>query len=184
MKQKIIELLQATRVEGIDNLIAAMEEMGFFEAPCSGSYHLSKPGGLAEHSLNVFHCMVKLNVALPGTPYDAEAIILTALLHDLGKVGDFGKPNYVPNILKNGKVSEAKPYETNKDLLYIDHAIRSVIIAERYIKLTEEQEHAIIYHNGKYTHIGYDLKETPLMMMLHFADLWSSRVTEIEETEE
>ena len=181
IKRKIIDLLKSTGVDGMDNLIAAMEEMGFFEAPCSGQFHLSKAGGLAEHSLNVYCCMMNLNGALPGAAYDEKTIILTSILHDLGKAGDFGKPNYVPNILKSGKISDSKPYETNKDLLYVDHAIRSVIIAERYIPLTEEEEHAIIYHNGKYTHIGYDLKETPLMMLLHFADLWVSRVTEIEQ---
>ena len=51
---------------------------------------------------------------------------------------------------------------------------------KKYINLTEEENHAIYYHNGKYTHTGYDLKETPLQMLLHFADLWSSRTIEME----
>ena len=180
-KENIIEALRTTEVEGIDKLISAMESEGFFTAPCSGQFHLCKEGGLAEHSYNVLSIMIDLNRVIGGA--DMKSIILCALLHDLGKMGDHGKANYVPNILKSGKVSDSKPYETNKDLLYIDHAIRSVIIAERYIQLTEEEEHAIIYHNGKYTHIGYDLKETPLMLLLHFADMWASRVVEAEEEE-
>jgi hypothetical protein len=64
--------------------------------------------------------------------------------------------------------------------LYIPHEVRSVKIASRFIHLTEYEEHAIYYHNGKYTHTGYDLKETPLQMLLHFADLWCSRVLEEE----
>ena len=180
-KEYIIDALKATEIEGIDNLIAAMESEGFFTAPCSGQFHLCKEGGLAEHSYNVLSIMIDLNRVIGGA--DMKSIILCALLHDLGKMGDHGKANYVPNILKSGKVSDSKPYETNKDLLYIDHAIRSVIIAERYIQLTEEEEHAIIYHNGKYTHIGYDLKETPLMLLLHFADMWASRFVEVDEEE-
>ena len=183
-KAKIIELLKSVEFTpanpaGMDNLIAYMEESGFFTAPCSGQYHLSCEGGLAQHSLNVYYTMRSLNKSLKVN-YPDKPIILCALLHDLGKMGDHNKTNYIPNILKSGDLSTSKPYETNKDLLYIAHEIRSVIIAERFIALTEIEEHAIIYHNGKYTHIGYDLKETPLMMLLHFADLWVSRVTEIE----
>lgn len=83
-----------------------------------------------------------------------NAIIICALLHDLGKMGDYGKPNYVPNMIKSRKKdengeyplvqSEAKPYEINKELLYIPHEVRSIAIAERFIKLTEEEEQAIL----------------------------------------
>lgn len=184
-KEMIIKLLGEVEFSpanpaGMENLIAYMEQGGFFTAPCSGQYHLSCEGGLAQHSLNVFFTMLKLNKSLEAG-YSKHSIILCAILHDLGKMGDFGKENYKPNVLKNGTLSAAKPYETNKDLLYIDHAIRSVIIAERFIHLSEEEEHAIIFHNGKYTLLGHDLKETPLMMILHFADLWVSRVTETED---
>lgn len=182
-KEKIIDALSKVDCYGILGLIDEMDKGGFFTAPCSGQFHLSKEGGLAEHSLNVMNLMFRLDHDLDaGIP--ERSIVLCGLLHDLGKMGDYGKPNYTPNILKSGKQSDSKPFETNKDLLYIDHAIRSVVIAERYIKLTEEEEHAIIYHNGKYTHLGYDLKETPLMLILHFADMWASRVVEIENEKE
>ena len=48
------------------------------------------------------------------------------------------------------------------------------------IELTEEEEFAILYHNGLYSELKYSYsgKETPLSMVLHFADLWASRVTE------
>lgn len=176
----IVGLLESAEVDGMDFLVWEMDNNGFFKAPCSGQYHLSVPGGLAKHSLNVYDNMVKLNETFKAD-IPNRSIILCGLLHDLGKAGDYGKDNYVPNILKSGKLSDAKPYETNKELLYIPHEVRSIAIAERYIRLTEEEEHAIYYHNGKYTHIGYDLKETPLMMILHFADMWCSRVVEIEE---
>jgi len=69
---------------------------------------------------------------------------------------------------------------TNKELLYVPHEIRSIAIAERFISLTENEEFAILYHNGMYGDLKYSYsgKETPLSMILHFADLWASRVTE------
>jgi hypothetical protein len=55
------------------------------------------------------------------------------------------------------------------------------MIAERYISLTEEEEQAILYHNGLYGVFKYEIsgKETPLYMLLHFSDMWASRVIEI-----
>ena len=110
MKQKIIELLRSTQRPGIENLINYMEnESDFFTAPCSTQYHLSKEGGLAEHSLNVFHKMwdtaAAMGFAFQGDKEEKRSnIIITALLHDLGKSGQYGKPNYVPNYLKGGKI--------------------------------------------------------------------------------
>lgn len=186
MKDEIIYLLKETSRTGVIGLIDYMEEGGFFTSPCSGAHHLSREGGLAEHSLNVYRGMLELDKAL-GSALPFDSIIICGLLHDLGKMGDYGKPNYVENILKSGKQSESKPYVTNSELLYIPHEIRSVAIASRYITLTEQEEFAIIYHNGMYSDLkyAYSGKETPLSLILHFSDMWASRVTEVEEgTEE
>lgn len=175
------ELLNTKR-EGMEDLLAYMDEGKFYEAPCSGQHHLSRPGGLLDHSLNVMNLARKLNEAWDANIPD-ESIVITALLHDLGKMGDHGKANYVENILKDGKRSSAKPYLTNPELIYLDHEIRSVMIAERYISLTEDEEQAILFHNGLYGNFKFSIqgKETPLYMILHFADMWASRVVEVEE---
>lgn len=185
MKDTITKLLKETSRTGIINLIDCMEECGFFYAPCSSDKHLAKEGGLAEHSLNVVYKMMELDKAFKADlPYDS--VIICGLLHDLGKMGDHGKDNYVPNVLKSGTVSAAKPFITNKELIYIPHEIRSAMIAERFIELTEDEEAAILWHNGLYGQFKYDIpgKETKLYMVLHFADMWASRVTEVENEEE
>jgi 23S rRNA maturation-related 3'-5' exoribonuclease YhaM len=117
--------------------------------------------------------------------FDKSSVILASLLHDLGKAGYRGKPNYVPNILKSGKLSETKPYETNKDRLYISHEIVSLVVAAQYIELTDEEEFAIMYHNGLYVASGRDIqgKERPLQQLLHFCDMWCSRFVETEKEE-
>lgn len=195
LKQKIIMLLMSTNRPGMEKLIDHMEEIGYFEAPCSGGNHLAKEGGLAEHSWNVngIMCAMQETVISGDCEIPDYSITICSLLHDLGKCGDYGKPNYVENYVKSRKKdengeypmvrSEKKPYVTNKDLLYIPHEIRSVTIAKRFIYLTEEEEFAILYHNGLYGSLKYDIqgKETPLYLLLHFADMWASRVVEIEE---
>jgi 23S rRNA maturation-related 3'-5' exoribonuclease YhaM len=191
MRNKIIELLMATEREGITDLIKHMEDNGFFEAPCSSQYHLCEVGGLAEHSLNVYYTLNRLNRSMFNivdaelyiTQYcDDDSIILISLLHDLGKMGQYGKKNYTPNILKSGEISKTKPFETNKDLLPVPHEIRSIHIASQFINLTEEEAFAILHHNGMYGDLKYQLqgRETPLQMLLHFADMWASRVIEKE----
>ena len=182
--------LTLTKRNGIENLIAWMDLHGFYDAPCSSKYHLAEPGGLAKHSLNVLSIACSMIETLyikqskPFTQAFLDSVVICALLHDLGKAGQFGKPNYrtIP------KHDESAPfagfighfeYETNKDLLYVPHEVRSIAIASRFIKLTEEEQFAILYHNGLYGELqSINGKETELYMLLHWADMWASRVIE------
>lgn len=182
-KQYVVESLRKTQREGMNNLIEYMEDCGFFEAPCSGGNHLACEFGLVHHTRHVMELAEKIGVALlGGAGYNKiqNSVIIAAALHDLGKMGQFEKPNYIPNILKGGKASDAKPFKTNPDLLYIDHEIRSVAIASMFIDLTEEEQFAILYHNGLYGPLKYSLqgKETPLYMIIHWADMWAAKVVE------
>ena len=185
IKETITELLMSTNRPGMDKLIQHMEENGFFTAPCSTQYHLAVDGGLAKHSLNVYH-YAKATAFSIDPELDDASLIIVCLLHDLGKIGQFGKPGYTENILKSGKRSDAKPFVTNSNLLYVDHEIRSIQLASQYIELTEQESFAILYHNGMYGNLKYALsdKETPLMLLVHFADMWCSRVKENEEHDE
>ena len=175
----------------MNDLLETMEEMGFYESPCSTQYHLAHEGGLAEHSLNVYELMKSLAELLyPELPN--SSVIICSLLHDIGKAGQFGKPGYVANYTKGRATkanpnpepvrSAAKPYVSNPDLLCLDHEVRSIQIAGRYIELTEEENWAILMHNGMYGTYKYQIqgKETPLYLLLHMADLWASRVVEKE----
>lgn len=187
IKNRTEELLLSTGRQGIAGLLVEMDEMGFYTAPCSTQYHLAYSGGLAEHSLNVYELMEKLSSIL-HPEVDKSSVIICALLHDLGKAGQFGKPNYIINMLKGrGKNAEpyqspTKPYIGNPELLYIDHEVRSIQIAGRHINLTEDENWAILMHNGMYGNFKYQIqgKETPLYLLLHMADMWASRVTEKE----
>lgn len=182
-KKFVVDRLLATKREGMEGLIQYMEEIGFFTAPCSGGNHLCCEFGLVHHTRNVMMAAENIGYALLGKNKYAEirdSVIIAAALHDLGKCGDYGKQMYVPNILKSGKASEAKPFKRNPDLLPIDHATRSIKLATLFIDLTEDEEFAIRYHDGLYETANYGVKgnETQLYMILHWADMWSSRVTE------
>lgn len=189
MKAKIIDLLMSTERKGMPELIKYMELNGFFESPCSSQYHLCKEGGLAEHSLNVYDTMIDMICNCATFRYieeTNESITIVSLLHDLGKIGQYGKRNYVENMIsdrKGGfKQSDKKPFTTNATLLPVPHEIRSIHIASQFIELSEEEAYAILYHNALYGDLkyAYNGKETALSMLLHFADLWCSRIVEVE----
>ena len=187
-RERIKELLKSTERKGMESLLEWMEDAGFFDAPCSSKYHLSEPGGLAKHSLNVLEIAIEEIVALYRKNIEAvtfdfiNSVTICALLHDIGKAGQFGKPNYkIKEILTDEEPLEyPKPlYATNKDLLFIPHEVRSIAILSKFIVLTEEEQFAILYHNGLYGELkGFKGKETPLLMILHAADMWASRVVE------
>ena len=183
-KQVIVQSLTKTGRDNIEGLIEFMDEIGFFKAPCSGGNHLAQEGGLAEHSCNVMFTAEKLSVALYGgkaiTDELRNSIVIATLLHDLGKCGDYGKQMYVANILKSGKASEAKPFKRNPELSAVPHAVRSVKLATLFIDLTEDEEWAILCHDGLYDFMKYDMQghETQLSMLIHWADMWASRVIE------
>ena len=185
----VVDKLRSTNREGIEGLLDYMTDCGFFDAPCSGGNHLCCQYGLVYHTRNVMTKAEDIGYALLGKKeYEKirESVIVAAALHDLGKMGQFEKPEYVENVLASGKVSNAKPYKRNPDLLNVPHEIRSVAIATMFIDLTEEEQHAILYHNGLYGPLKYEIQgnETPLYMIIHWADMWASRVMESKNEKE
>jgi putative nucleotidyltransferase with HDIG domain len=181
-KKEVLEYLGKVKRKGIKNLVKDLDKLGYFDAPASASNHLNFESGLILHSANVLKVALKLNESLEANITE-ESIIISALFHDLGKAKVFDKDEYVPNILKSGSISHTKPYERNKERPPIDHDVMSIAILQQYISLTEDEMVAILYHNGLYVPLGRSIigKETKLYMIIHWADMWASRVIEKDE---
>ncbi len=173
-----------SRKEQFDRLIDFMEnETEWLTAPASTKYHLCKENGLLEHSVNVAETMLKLKNAVAPHITD-ESCVIVALLHDLGKVGMPGNPQYIKNEpTEKQKMYGYKPYypyRFNADLIYLSVPIRSVYLALRYIELTETEIQAIVYHDGQYVEDNRSsaTREEPLTLLLQYADTWSGFVLE------
>lgn len=199
-KAYVINRLKEDGRPGMDDLIQEMEALKFFNAPCSGGNHLCCEFGLVQHTRNVMISAENIGYALLGKDRYMKvknSVMVAAALHDLGKCGDFGKELYTVNMIKNKKYkktdpdaapeyiqSDAKPYERNKDLTPIPHGYRSAIIAERWIDLTEEEEFAIMYHDGLFEPSnspvlkGVEFSEHPLLLIIHWADMWACNIVE------
>ena len=95
-KERFSKILLDTQRENIDYLLQDLEEDGFFEAPASAQGHGAYPGGLLEHSLNVYDAAMATRQSMIELRPDIEdqlqpeSIALAALLHDVCKT-DFYK---------------------------------------------------------------------------------------------
>lgn len=65
-KKFVVDHLLSTKREGMEDLIDYMEQIGFFEAPCSGGNHLACQFGLVHHSRNVMMAAENIGYALLG----------------------------------------------------------------------------------------------------------------------
>lgn len=179
MKEKYIKLLRETERKGMDDLINYLEnETDFFKAPASTKYHLNKEGGLVEHSLNVYY---ELYLETPDN-FDNNSLIIVSLLHDLCKANFYSVSE--KNVNKNGKWMK-EPYYMINDLYPMGHGEKSLIIAQKYIDLTDEEMFAIRWHMGfseskeNYNYINKAFSKYPLSLYLHIADLKATYIDEV-----
>ena len=172
------------RKEQFDRLIYFMEkETEWLTAPASTKFHLCRKGGLLEHSCNVAETMLKLKNAI-APEISNESCVIVSLLHDLGKVGMPGNPQYIKNEpterQKQYGYQATIPYSFNKHLTYLSVPVRSIYLALQHISLSEEEVQAIVYHDGQYVEDNASVatRESPLALLLQYADSWSGFVIE------
>lgn len=197
-KEKFNAALSEVNRPGIGDLIDYLETTDFYSAPASAVYHANYEGGLCEHSLNVMSNIIMLNDAL-NLNLDRDSMIIVSLLHDLAKVDfydyyiqnrkqycldgkqfdDNGRFNWVSTGVYKVKDSKKRPN------VYSEHGVCSFLIANKYIKLTEEEIIAIINHHMDLDKSGYartDISEIynryPLATLLHVADTLSTYINE------
>ena len=205
MKEKIISLLETVQREGMQDLINYLESSDYFTAPASTKYHSCHPGGLAEHSLNVYKLLEHKNKVYK-LEIPQESIIIIALLHDLCKVDFYAteKKSVLKGkikVMKNRKVDgEWKQVEeevndwqeedtyTVKDQFPAGHGEKSVIILQKYIKLTDFEIMAIRWHMGFSEQVGYSfnnvLELMPSIIAIYTADLEASYILEGRKNDE
>ena len=150
-KERFLEIYneKITR-EGADKLLDfLLNGSDFFTAPASTRYHGAHEGGLVEHSLNVYDCLVDMMERLKeryGIEYPEESIAIAGLLHDICKV-NFYKTSY-RNVKDETGRWQSVPYYTIEDTLPYGHGEKSAYIVSAYMRLTRDEAFAIRYHMG------------------------------------
>lgn len=156
-------------------------ETGWLTDPASTRFHLSEEGGLLAHSVGVTETLLALRAAL-APEISEESCVIVGLFHDAGKAGMPGRPQYLPNDNQWEREKRGINYRFNDELVYIGVAVRSLYLVGKYIPLTDTEAQAIVYHDGQYIDDNkcVALREEPLLLLLHWADLWTMRVFEDE----
>lgn len=210
MKEKFIELFnQHITRPGADKLLEWIEKSDFFDAPASTRFHLSRPGGLCEHSIHVYERLKKLYSVekygdLSGITVfpEAESIAIVGLLHDICKVDVYrpeakNRKTYDPEKVKAAPKYQVKHdnqgdfiwesvmgYKFEDDLPY-GHGEKSVYIISGFMKLTREEAMAIRWHMGPdgdgWRTVGEAYNRFPLAVLAHIADMQATYLDEREE---
>ncbi|MCM1232679.1 MAG: TraI domain-containing protein [Ruminococcus flavefaciens] len=169
---------------GAADLLKWVESNGFFEAPASKRHHGARPGGLAEHSINVCRRLIQINAEEEGRQrelnYDLETLAICGLLHDLCKIDAYRK-------VEAAEGQEKPEYRLTRNFP-AGHGEKSVILILQFMRLTQEEILAIRWHMGQYDFYarggGYDLDNTfhqcKLAVMLHLADMMATHFDERE----
>lgn len=138
-KELILNELNKSRRGGIIHLIQWLEDSDFFYAPCSKNHHLNTPGGLAQHSWNVFKLLKEKNERY-SLKLNDDTIRICGLLHDVCKI-DF---------YKEVKDDEGNIHYEIDDKFPIGHGEKSVIILQAFIRLTDEECCIIRWHMANF----------------------------------
>ena len=194
-QQEFENLLRSTGREGMDFVIEDLEKGGFFEAPASASHHLNTPGGLCQHSLNVYKAGLMIWDGLknldPATAGEVkrESVIIATLLHDVCKT-DIYKRTVKKRKNKLGQWEDAEGYSVSYKDFPMGHGEKSVIMLLcSGLELRDDEMLAIRWHMGAWginmnsyeDQRCYDTarQEYPLCCIVQSADSIATAIMEI-----
>lgn len=165
VKEKILGILSRVDRPGMNELIDWLKGTDFFTAPASTKFHNAKENGLAEHSWNVYNLFCeKLQRFDINMSADSAAIV--ALLHDVCKIGKYRWNK------------EENKWECDEDFI-CGHGSKSVILLQRFIKLTDDEIMLVHWHMGPFSEDKFSYKNASnkhsYLILLFTADFEASR---------
>lgn len=151
MKEKFLEIYRKNITRpGADKLLAWLETTDFFTAPASTRFHLSRPGGLVDHSVHVYERLDNLvtdEEGYPGSTFGEDFTISDETIAICGLLHDICKANFYTVEMRNRKNEQGQwekyPFYVVDDQLPYGHGEKSVYIISGFMKLTREEAMAI-----------------------------------------
>ena len=186
--EKFISEPRATKLLG---LYQSQEELlAFAPASSRASFHNSFTGGYVDHVNRVVEAAIKVTTLWSEIGatinFSMEELVFSAINHDLGKLGMFGKPRYIPNDSEWHIKNQGANYKPNAELPFLPVQDNSLFILQNEgIQLTVNEYIAIKIHDGLYDEgnkpfliSGQNESKlrTSLPLILHQADMIASRV--------
>lgn len=189
---KIIEkYLQGERKEKVLAMIETIGE-NYLMSPASSKlwYHGAYPGGYLVHVNNVVMLALKelkLYKAMGGTvDFTEEELVFSALFHDLGKIGNGEKENYLPQENEWFINNKQEAYTVNPELDFMLIPDRSLFVLQKFgISVSQNEYLAIKLHDGLFeeSNKAYYISYAPssrlrsnIVYILHAADMLAARL--------
>lgn len=127
-------------------------------APASSkaSFHNSFPGGYVDHVNRVVEAAMQVmssweTIGASMDTFTVEELIFAAINHDLGKLGLYGKPRYIPNDSEWHVKNQGANYKPNAELPFLPVQDNSLFILQQHgIELSVNEYIAIKTHDGLY----------------------------------
>ena len=182
-REEFMSLCESVHRDGMTALLEWLKSTDFFVAPASSKYHGNYPGGLLEHSLNVYHELQRLLKAFPEVQISEETAIISALFHDLCKV-NFYVPEKRNRKNGYGQWETYDSYSIKEQFCYGGHGSKSVFIVQHFMKLTDEEAVAINCHMSCWDgnkDVGNAYSQHPFAWLLHVADEAATYIVESKE---
>ena len=188
---KIIDHYIGDRKDACKKLIEHLGE-AYIMAPASGKswHHNAFPGGYIDHVNRVVEFAIKqmkLFKEMGGTiDFTEEELVFAAIFHDLGKIGDGDKNNYVIQTDEWRKNKLFEQYTYNPDLDFMLVPDRSLFILQKFgIAVTQNEFLGIRLHDGVFdkaneayffSNMPTSRMKTNIVYVLHSADFLASKV--------
>lgn len=180
-KERFVELCSGINRNGINGLLAWLETTDFYRAPASTRYHLSCEGGLLKHSLHVYDEAKRLLSVYPEIEVSEDSVRIATLFHDICKVDFYGveKRNRKNEF---GRWESYDAYTVQERLKFGAHGAKSVILVQRFIRLTDEEAVAILHHMSAFDaeakNVGAAFEAYPFAWLVSVADQSATYITE------
>lgn len=187
----IDKFISEPRKAQVQKMYLELEDL-IITAPASGntSFHNAFPGGYINHVNRVvglsFQFKKLWEAAGGAINFTDEELAFSAIMHDLGKIGDGTSPGYVEQDDKWRKDKLGEVYKNNTDLDFMLMQDRSLFILQKFgIQCSVNEYIAIKVHDGLYddTNKPYYISfkpeskfKTNLPLILHQADLAASKI--------
>lgn len=190
----------ANQPERLEKLLHMYSEeqlgMELLMAPASGKahFHSAYVGGYIDHVMNVCKNSIGMMKQFKENggiiDFEVEELLFAALHHDLGKLGDLGKPYYIEQESDWHRKNQGSLYKQNPEIHYMDVTHRALWTLQHYgIQFTQKEMLGIMLADGLYNKasekyfISYDENfqlKTELPYLLHWADHMSCRIENSE----
>lgn len=167
------------------------EILSLAPASSKSAFHNAFPGGYVDHVIRVVDASIKLykvweEIGADVFTFTTEELVFSAINHDLGKLGLFGKARYLPNDSEWHIKNQGAIYKPNAELPFLPVQDNSLFILQSAgIQISLNEYLAIKTHDGLYddankAYLISGQNESKLRSclpyILHQADLLSSRV--------